>query len=147
MKVSDEPVVVEQTFNSSIESVWNSITDIELMRQWYFDNIPAFKPVVGYQTQFNVQSNERNFLHKWIVTEVQHLKLIKYSWEFENYPGKSTSAFELFQHDNQTKLKLTIEIQENFPEEIPEFRKESCIAGWEYFINNKLKDFLKGSKI
>ncbi len=41
------------------------------MRKWYFENIPAFKPEVGFETQFNVQSEERNFLHKWKVTEVQ----------------------------------------------------------------------------
>jgi uncharacterized protein YndB with AHSA1/START domain len=90
MKTGDEPIVLEQTFNSSIESVWNAITEIEQMRQWYFENIPAFKPEIGFETQFNVQSNHRNFLHKWKVTELQHLKLITYSWKFEDYPGKST---------------------------------------------------------
>ena len=143
MKTGDKPIVVEQTFNSSIESVWKAITDIGQMRQWYFNNIPAFKPEVGFETQFNVQSEERNFLHKWKVVEVQILKIIKYSWEFEGYPGKSTSAFELSKEDNFTKLKLIVEIQEDFPEDIPEFKTDSCIGGWNYFINNRLKDFLE----
>jgi uncharacterized protein YndB with AHSA1/START domain len=143
MKTSDEPIVVEQTFNSSIESVWNSITEIGQMRQWYFENIPAFKPEIGFETQFKVQSNDRNFFHKWKVIEVEHLKMIKYSWEFEDYPGQSTVTFELLKQDNVTKLRLTIDILENFPEDISEFTRESCIAGWTYFINNKLKDYLK----
>ena len=79
----------------------------------------------------------------WKVTEVQPMKMAKYSWEFEDYPGKSTAAFELLTQDNLTKLRLTIDILEDFQEDIPEFTRESCIAGWEYFINNKLKDFLK----
>jgi uncharacterized protein YndB with AHSA1/START domain len=142
MKASDEPIVVEQTFNSSIESVWYAITEIGQMRKWYFENIPAFKPEIGFETQFNVQSNERNFLHKWKVTEVQPLRMIKYSWEFKEYPGKSTATFELLRQDNLTKLKLTVDVLEDFPENIPEFKRESCIAGWEYFINNRLKDYL-----
>ncbi|MHB9041413.1 MAG: SRPBCC family protein [Melioribacteraceae bacterium] len=142
MKINDAPIIVEQTFNSSVESVWNSITEISEMRKWYFENIPAFKPEIGFETQFNVQSTERNFLHIWKVTEVQPLKMIKYSWEFEEYPGKSTTAFELSKKDNLTKLRLTVETLENFPEGIPEFTRESCIDGWKYFINNRLKDYL-----
>ena len=71
------------------------------------------------------------------------MKMIKYSWEFEEYPGKSTSVFEIIKENNQTKLRLTVEILEDFPDDIPEFKRESCIAGWEYFINNRLKEFLE----
>jgi len=143
MKTSDEPIIVEQTFNSSVESVWNAITDIEQMRKWYFENIPDFKPAIGFRTQFNVQSDERNFLHMWKVTDVQPQKLIKYIWKFENYPGESSSTFELLNQDDLTKLRLTVEILEDFPEDIPEFKRESCIEGWKYFINNRLKEFLE----
>ena len=142
MKINDAPIIVEQTFNSSVASVWNSITEIGQMGQWYFENIPAFKPEIGFETQFNVQSTERNFLHIWKVTEVLPLKMIKYSWEFEEYPGKSATAFELSREDNSTKLRLTVETLENFPEGIPEFTRESCIDGWKYFINNRLKNYL-----
>lgn len=143
MKTTDEPIVVEQTFNSSIESVWKSISDIGEMRKWYFENIPAFKPEVGFETRFNVQSEERNFLHIWKVTDVQPMKLIKYSWEFEEYPGKSTAAFEISKENNKTKLRLTVEVLKDFPDDIPEFKRESCRAGWEYFINGRLKEFLR----
>lgn len=143
MKKNDKPIVVEQSFNASIETVWNAITDINQMHKWYFDNIPDFKPEVGFKTKFNVQSEDRNFLHLWEITEVEHLKMIKYSWEFEKYTGKSTAAFELLKEENNTKLRLTVDILEDFPEEIPEFTRESCIAGWNYFIKKGLKEFLK----
>ena len=70
MRKNDEPVVVEQTYNTSINAVWSSITEIDQMRQWYFENIPSFKPEVGFETQFNVENEGRNFLHIWKVTEV-----------------------------------------------------------------------------
>ena len=143
MKIKDEPIITEERFNSSIESVWNAITEIGEMKKWYFDNIPDFKPETGFETQFDVKSEERTFPHKWKVTEVVPLKLIKYSWEFEGYKGKSTAAFELSRENDLTKLKLTIDVQEDFPDDIPEFRRESCIEGWKYFINGRLKEYLK----
>ena len=63
MKKEDDPVVVEQSFDASPEIVWKAVTEIYQMRQWYFDNISAFKPEVGLETQFNIQSGERNFMH------------------------------------------------------------------------------------
>jgi len=70
MRKNNIPVVVEQTFNASIDTVWNAITEIDQMRQWFFENIPDFKPEVEFETQFNVTSGDRNFFHQWKVTEV-----------------------------------------------------------------------------
>ena len=142
MKTGDELIIVEETFNSSVESVWSAITNIEEMQKWYFNNIPAFEPLAGFETKFNIQSENRNFLHIWKVTEVEPFKLIKYSWEFENITGKSISSFELFKQNNSTMLRLTIDVLEDFPDDIPEFKRESCITGWNYFINGRLKEYL-----
>lgn len=54
MKIDEDPVVVEQIFEQAIEIVWKAITDVNEMRQWFFDNIPEFSPEVGFKTQFNV---------------------------------------------------------------------------------------------
>lgn len=146
MKTSDELIIVEETFDSTAESVWNALTEIEQMKKWYFENIPAFKPEPGFKTEFIVKSEERNFLHMWEVTEVKLHQLIKYVWQFEHYQGKSSTAFEIAKLNNQAALKLTVEVLEDFQEDIPEFKRESCIAGWNYFINNRLKEYLKNQK-
>ncbi len=143
MRKGDDPIIVEQSFDTSIESVWKAITEVDQMRQWYFENIPSFKPEVGFETQFNVQSGDRNFLHLWKVTEVVPLRLIRYNWKYEAYPGDSYVVFELFKENNLTKLRLTAQVLEDFPEDIPEFKRESCIEGWTYFIKKSLKEFLE----
>lgn len=141
--VSKKPIIVEQTFNTSVETVWNSITEIHQKRKWYFNNIPSFKPEVGFETQFNVQSQNRNFLHTWQITELIPLKKIAYKWKYEGYPGDSLAVFELFKQDKSTKLRLTHQVQEDFPEDIPEFSRESGVKDWKFLVQKSLKEFLE----
>lgn len=137
------PIIVEQTFSADIQTVWNSMTQIDLMRQWYFEDIPDFKPEVGFETQFNVENEGRNFLHLWKVTEVAAPHKITYNWKYDDYPGDSFVTFELNEHNGLTTLKLTHAVHESFPENIPEFSRESCLGGWDYFIRKRLNEYLE----
>ncbi|MGD9900638.1 MAG: SRPBCC domain-containing protein [Calditrichaceae bacterium] len=143
MKKGDKPVVVKQSFKRPVSDVWNAITDIDLMKKWYFDNIPLFKAEVGFKTQFNVTNEGRNFLHLWEITEVVPPKKIAYSWKFKEYPGEGLVEFELSAQNDLTTLTLTNSVLESFPDDIPEFTRESCTGGWEYFIQNRLKEYLE----
>ena len=67
MKKREEPIVVEELYDASIDRVWAAITEWDQMIQWFFDNIPAFNPRVGFKTKFNVNSVGRNFLHQSLV--------------------------------------------------------------------------------
>ncbi|MHC1703259.1 MAG: SRPBCC domain-containing protein [Tenuifilaceae bacterium] len=143
MNQSNKPIVVELTFSSSISQVWSAITRLEEMRQWFFNNIPAFEPVVGFETDFSVQSESRNFHHLWRIIEVESNKKIKYHWSYKGYKGEGFVTFELFEVKEQTLLRLTNEGLETFPKDIPEFKRESCQAGWEFFIKQNLKTYLE----
>ena len=143
MRTDEEPVVVEQTFHVPVETVWNAITDVELMRQWFFDNIPEFKAEVGFETRFNVSTGERDFLHVWTVTEAIPQTKLVYNWRYPDYPGDSFVIFELSDQGGSTKLTVRTDVREDFPDEIPEFKRESCEAGWQYFIQQNLKRFLE----
>lgn len=143
MKTTDDPIIVEQNFNNSHEEIWNAITNPEEMIKWYFDNIPAFKAEVGFFTEFNVKSEERNFLHKWKVTEVIANEKNVYNWTYENYKGSADMYFEIFKNGDSTKLQIKVIVLEDFNNDIPEFKRESCIAGWEYFIKEQLKGYLE----
>jgi uncharacterized protein YndB with AHSA1/START domain len=145
MRKEEEPIIIEETFNVPVETVWNAITQVEQMCRWFFENIPSFKPEVGFEIQFNVKSQDRNFLHKWKITEMEPLKKISYNWEYENYRGNSFVVFELFEENNSTMLRLTHQVTESFPQNIPEFKRESGIEGWNYFIKNTLKAFLENN--
>jgi len=143
MNKNEDPIFVEQTFNTSIDTVWNAINEIDQIRQWYFESIPSFKPEVGFEIHFNVETQDRNFMHLWKVTEVAPLKILAYNWKYENYPGDYFVKFELFEDNEMTKLSLTYQVLENFPDDIPEFKRKSGVEGRKLFIRKSLKEFLE----
>nr|WP_321223248.1 SRPBCC domain-containing protein [uncultured Psychroserpens sp.] len=142
MKTTDAPIIVEAIFEHSIERVWNAITQVKEMRIWFFDNIPAFEPKVGFKTMFNVSTKDRDFLHIWEIIQVIPKQKIVYHWAYEGYKGNAFVTFELVEQNFQTKLILTNLVIEDFPDDIPDFEWKSCQAGWNYFIKNSLATHL-----
>lgn len=142
MKKSDPPIVFEATYNATIDALWQAITHVDEMNIWYFEQISEFVPEVGFETQFKLESETRTFTHIWKITEVIPKQKITYSWAYLEYNGVGKVSFELEAIDKDTKLTLTNEVIEDFPIDIPEFKRESCIAGWNYLLGQNLKEFI-----
>ncbi|MCZ6836165.1 MAG: SRPBCC domain-containing protein [Planctomycetota bacterium] len=143
MDTNDPPIVVEQTFNAPIATVWKSITDLDQMRQWYFETIEEFKPQVGFESRFTVSCEDREFIHVWTITDVVPEQRIAYGWRYEGITGNSTLVWELSDTPEGTKLTLTHTVLESFPQDDPMFSRESGQAGWDFFIHERLKAFLE----
>lgn len=136
-------IKVESLLDAPVTVVWDAITEVERMRMWYFENIPAFKPVVGFSTSFTIESGDRNFTHFWEVTKVDPTREIQYNWSYKEYPGMGSVSFRLSPQGDKTLLTLLNKGLETFPREIPEFSKESCVAGWEFLLKKNLPDYLQ----
>ena len=142
MKTSEKPITVEETYNKPMETVWKAITEPQQMRQWFFENIPDFKPETGFKVKFNVENNGRVFPHHWRIIRVEPGRLIEYDWSYDGYQGRSHVLFELSTNEKGTWLKLTNTVVQDFQDDIPEFTWESCQGGWIYFIKVRLKAYL-----
>ena len=142
MKKNDV-IITEQDFEQPIQSVWKAITNKSQMQDWFFDNIPEFKAEVGFKTQFMVETENRKFLHLWEIVEVIPNKKIKYNWRYQDYNGEAFVSFELTGDETKTDLKVICEVIDSFDDSIPEFKNESCQAGWDYFIKDSLKQYLE----
>lgn len=142
MKKTDPLIIVEQQYNSSITEVWNAITNPNEMRKWFFEQIDSFKPAVGFETEFLVKVETRNFTHLWKIKEIIEFHRIKYQWRYKEYSGDSFVTFELMEEKGKVNLKLIAEVIEDFPDDVPEFKRESCIGGWNYFIKESLNNYL-----
>src|SRR4029450_4326223 len=89
-----EAVIVERTFDAPVELVWSALTDVDQMRQWYFD-LKEFKPEVGFKFEFVVEHEGNTYHHLCKVTDVIPEKKIAYTWRYKGEPGDSLVTFEL----------------------------------------------------
>ncbi|MEQ8952890.1 MAG: SRPBCC domain-containing protein [Gammaproteobacteria bacterium] len=142
MKTTEEPIVVEETFNCSLAALWNAVTDRDQMVQWFFTDIPAFSPEVGFYTEFMVDAGERQFLHQWEITDSIPGEKVAYRWRYAGYAGAAQSVFQLGGVDGAACLRIDFPVEEDFPEEVPEFTREACEGGWTYFMG-QLKNFVE----
>jgi len=77
------------------------------------------------------------------VSEVVVNKKLAYTWLYKEYSGMSKSIFELTETNGETKLTVTCVGLETFPNNVPEFSRESCQNGWYYFIKERLNIYIK----
>jgi uncharacterized protein YndB with AHSA1/START domain len=136
-----EAVVVERTFDAPVATVWQALTDVEQMRQWYFD-LKEFKPEVGFEFEFVVEHEGNSYHHFCRVTEVVPQKRIAYTWRYKGEPGDSLVTIELSTEGEETHLKLTHSGIESFPK-TPAYARENFEAGWTAIIGTELKQFVE----
>jgi uncharacterized protein YndB with AHSA1/START domain len=70
-KTSDsaEAIIVERIFDARVGRVWTVLTDVNEMRQWYFD-LKEFKAEIGCEFEFVVEHEGNTYHHLCKVTEV-----------------------------------------------------------------------------
>ncbi|TKC03650.1 SRPBCC family protein [Pedobacter frigoris] len=142
-----KPLIVERTYNAPIEKVWKAITDRDQMKEWYFE-LEEFKAEKGFKFQFTGGDENVQYLHECEVLVCEPPHKLSYSWRYPDYKGYSVLTWELFKEgENKTRLKLSHEGLESFPQENPNFRVESFTGGWNYFINEALTNFVETETI
>ena len=146
-KLARTPLVLERTYNASIEEVWKAITEVEHIRKWW--NLPAlesFQAELGFETEFSIHHNGKDFAHLWKVTDVVPGKKISYDWKYKGYPGNSNVTFELYSEGNNTKLKLTHKGLESFdPSSHPELARGNFLMGWTGLVS-RIGEFVESRK-
>ncbi|HYG01174.1 MAG TPA: SRPBCC family protein [Chryseosolibacter sp.] len=141
-----QPVVVEKVYVANVKEVWEALTSKEKMKEWYFD-VSDFKPVVGFEFQFEGGAEDRTYVHLCKVLEVVPLKRLVYTWRYQGFPGESKVIWELFNEgENKTRLKLTHEGLETFPQG-SDFAKKNFVAGWTEILGVMLPDFIETGMI
>ena len=138
-----KPIIIERTFKTTPSKLWNALTDNKEMKHWYF-NLEDFRAEVGFQFQFSGgPSPDKQYLHLCEVTEVIPEQKLTYSWKYKGYAGISYVSFELFPDGENTKLKLTHEGLESFPNENADFARHNFEEGWDSIINESLQKYLE----
>jgi uncharacterized protein YndB with AHSA1/START domain len=142
-----EPLVFERTYEAPVAKVWKAITDKNDMKQWYFD-LSDFKPEVGFEFTFVGSDGKRSFLHLCKIMEVIPKKKLKHSWRYDGVEGNSHVTWELFEEGkNRTRVKLTHEGLETFPQDTTDYAKQNFTKGWTAIVGTSLLEFVEVSDI
>lgn len=136
------PFVIERVYNAPARAVWEALTDINKIRQWYF-NMDDFKPQKGFRFSFEGGNKGRIYTHLCEVTAVDPGKKISYTWKYKGYPGESEVSFELFAEGDQTRVKLTHTGLDTFPADVPDFKRSNFEMGWTEITGKLLKEFVE----
>ena len=136
-----EPLVMERILDAPVERVWKALTDVDQMREWFFD-LKEFRPEVGFEFGFVVEHEGNTYDHRCKVTEVIPQKKIAYTWRYEGHEDNSLVTIKLSADGDKTRLKLTHEGLETFPK-TPAFGRENFEKGWTTLIGTELKQFVE----
>ena len=140
--MSTEPIVVEKVVGAPVERVWRAISDGAEMPKWFFEQIEAFKPELGFETTFTVHNAGKDYPHRWRVTEVVPQRKLAYDWHHPGFPGAAVVTWAIAPAAEGTNVRVTHAGIETFPQDDPAFTRESGIRGWEHFLD-RLKAFVE----
>lgn len=118
-------VSLDFQLTSSIEQVWNALTDSDILAKWIWQN--DFKPTVGHHFQFRTEPNEWwNGIVEGEVLEVEQPLKLAYTWISA---GESTTVTWRLKKDSEGTTHLHFE-QTGFSEETK--ARKGAIEGAEY---------------
>lgn len=131
---------LELVYNASLTKVWKTLTDVELMRIWYFPQIKHFDLKVG--NTFSFVDDGSAYKKEWKITKLENNRLMSHSWVYEGYPGYSEVTFELFKEGKMTVFRLTHTGLASFPAD-PNFAYKRFERGWNMILGQNFRQCLE----
>jgi uncharacterized protein YndB with AHSA1/START domain len=132
--------------NSSIDKVWEALTNPELIKKYFFGTDTKTDWKVGSPITFTGEWEGKKYEDKGTILEIQPKELIKYEyWSsmsgMEDKPENYVPiTYEIATENDQTKVMIT---QENIPSE--EIKKHS-LENWKMVLFN-LKELLEQKEV
>lgn len=118
-------VSLDFQFTSSIEQVWNALTDSDTLAKWIWNN--DFKPIVGHKFQFRAEPNEWwDGIVNSEVLVVDEPNKLSYTWDSA---GESTTVTWTLKKSSDGTIHLHLD-QTGFSEETR--AREGAIEGAKY---------------
>ncbi len=141
--MTKEAIMVEMVCFAPPENVWEAISKKENFSKWNME-MGDFKPEVGHEFKFILGPDDRKYTHLCKVLEVIPNEKLSYTWKYEGYDGDSTVTFQLFSvsEGKNTRVRITHEGIDTFPQENPDFAKGNFKEGWTYTLA-KLKEYVE----
>lgn len=132
-------------YNTSIEILWQVITEREHLKQWYFDFAEDWQLNVGQIFEWSAGDTEsKQWLHRGVMLEIIPNQKLVHSWEYPGYSGTSVVTWELHPVDeNTTELHFSHVFTIPFDVNEPAFKRENFEMGWNHILNISLVEYVE----
>ena len=139
-----EPIMVNCLYDSTMEKVWNALSQEAELKLWYFP-VQNYEFEVGKEFTFYESGDSQYFLHKCQFRKIVPGQLIEYTWAHPNHSkGISVVKWELWQEGDKTRVTLTHDGVENFADAGEAFARANYEIGWDAIVKNMLRNYLYG---
>ena len=135
-------ITVQEEFDVPPSLLWEYLTQLTHLQEWFFSELKAFEAVRGFCASFPFHYNNKTFTRQWTVREVISRGKLCLGWQYKEYPGDSNAEFSLYSSPKGCILKLTATILIPFPA-MEEFSRESMKIGWTDLIQLRLKTYVE----
>ncbi|RYY57155.1 MAG: SRPBCC domain-containing protein [Chitinophagaceae bacterium] len=141
--MDNSTVFVEHVIEAPVADVWKAITDKEEMKKWYF-TVEDFRLEKEFIFHFDGQGSKgEQYHHICVITEIDPGKKLQHTWRYQDFPGESLVTWELIPEGDFTRVQLTHQGLDSFPQDSPDFEKASFKQGWTQIITVMLAGFFK----
>lgn len=130
---------LEQSFTVSPQVIWEHLTQVHYLQQWFFKELNEFSPTVGFSTSFPFDYNGKTFTHCWEVKEASPQNRLVLLWGYKEYSGKAEIHFELSSIPHGYLVCLTEKLLEPYPA-MEEFKLLNRKTGWKSVLQSRLVD-------
>lgn len=143
MMTSDSSIRIERTYHTSVEQVWEALTNASAMRLWYFD-IPDFRLEKGARFRFFEPGGAQQFAHYAEILAVEPQKELRHTWTYPDLPNReSILTWQLVPRGTATFVKLVHEGIDHFADAGADFSPASFRKGWEAILGRSLAAYLE----
>ena len=133
---------LEQNISVSKQLIWQYLTSLSHMKNWWFSQIRSFEPKLGFKTRFTVSYEGEKYLHLWEVLEVIPQEKLVLDWRYDNHSGRAYAKFELRSTSQGTQLIFTSDVLAFFPNK-KVFSRASMRQGWKKLLQEQLPKYVE----
>ena len=134
-----KPIHLKQSFVVSPQVIWEHLTQLHYLQQWFFKELNDFSPIVNFKTSFPFYYNDKTFTHCWEVVEVLPSRRLVLLWSYKEYSGKAEVQFELFSTPHGCLVFFTEKLLSPYPA-MEEFKRGNRKTGWKSVLQSRLVD-------
>jgi len=141
--MDERPIETKVTCEASLGVVWRAITDAAVMPEWYFAEIEEFRPEVGFESRFVVETDGKEYEHVWRVLKADPPTRVAYTFDYAGIPGSARVDWTLRPTDDGTEVTVVHRGLHTMPDDDPVFSREAGEQAWEHLLKEWLKPFVE----